>query len=169
MILHVRATSTLLPYWPYDGGAAFVGAMAATVVSCRVGAYLYRNSQPTLSAIYFFATALAELIAAAGLLRVLGVTAWDHQAPILMLIPIAHAVAAYLYRGKAWAAPVLWAGQAATGVMLLSSLVAAMDGSVAIVGRPTNLCWPGSSQRRPSTLLLPPFCTAGLAASTWRR
>jgi hypothetical protein len=143
VVLHVRATSTLMPYWPYDGGVAFVGAMAATVVSCRVGAYLYRRTQPTLSAIYFFATALAELIAAAGLLRVLGVTAWDHQAPILMLIPIAHALAAYVYRGKPWAGPVLWAGQAATGVMLLSSLVAAMDGSVVIVGRPTNLALAG--------------------------
>ena len=143
VILHVRATSTLLPYWPYDGGQAFVGAMAATVVSCRIGAYLYRRTQPTLSAIYFFATALAELIGVAGLLRVAGVTAWDHQAPILMIIPIAHAVSAYLYRGKPWNRPVLWAGQAATGVMLLSSLVAAMDGSVVIVGRPTNLALAG--------------------------
>jgi hypothetical protein len=139
VVLHVRATSALHATWLYDGGLAFVGAMAVTIVSCRVGAYLYRHTQPRLSAVYFFATALAELIGAAGLLRVLEVKAWEQQAPILMLIPIAHAVAAYLYRDKAWAGPVLWAGQAATGVMLLSSLAAALEGSVVIVGRPLNL------------------------------
>ena len=57
-----------------------------------------------------------------------------------MLIPIAHAVAAYLYRDKSWAGPVLWAGQAATGVMLVSSLATALEGfDTAIVGRPLNL------------------------------
>ena len=75
VVLHIRATSTLHSTWLYDGGWPFVGAMAVTVVSCRVGAYLYRHSQPRLSAIYFFATVAAELVGVAGLLRVLGNTA----------------------------------------------------------------------------------------------
>jgi hypothetical protein len=142
-VLHIRATSTFLTYWRYAGGWMFVAAMAVTVISCRVGAHLYRHAQPRISAIYFFATALAELVGAAGLLRVYELNSWEQQAPILMLIPIAHVTAAYLYRHKDWARPVLWAGEAATGVMLLSSLFAAMDGSVAIVGRPTNLALAG--------------------------
>jgi len=56
-------------------------------------AYLYRRTQPRFSAIYFFATTAAELVGAAGLLRVLGLLRWEEQALILMLIPIAHAVA----------------------------------------------------------------------------
>jgi hypothetical protein len=139
VILHVRATSTLLPNWHYAGGWPFVAAMAATVISCRVGAYLYRHTLPRLAAVYFFATALAELVGAAGLLRMFDLVRWQDQAPVLMLIPIAHAIAAYLYRNKEWAAPVLWAGQAATAVMLVSSLTAATRGFALVVGEPLNL------------------------------
>jgi hypothetical protein len=144
VVLHIRATSALHSTWLYDGGWSFVGAMAVTVISCRVGAYLYRHAQPRLSAIYFFATVAAELVGAAGLLRVLGLLRWEQQALILMLIPIAHAIAAYLYRDKEWAGPVLWAGQAATGVMLLSSLATALVGfDTVVVGQPLNLCLAG--------------------------
>src|SRR2546421_4521106 len=60
-------------------------------------------------------------------MRQLGLVRWDQQAPVLMLIPIAHAVAAALYRGRAWAGPVLAAGQAATGVMLAASIGASLE------------------------------------------
>lgn len=128
VVAHFRATNVWLPQWKYDTGWAFVAAMAVTVVSCRVSAHLVRNTSPTLTRIYFFATAAAEIVGAAALLRLAGLVRWEEQAWILMLIPIAHAIAASLYGDRPWAAPVLAAGQAATVVMLLSSVVAAMHG-----------------------------------------
>lgn len=121
-LLHARATPPLLPQWTYEGGWAFVGAMAIAAASCRVAAYLYRYAAPKLAGVYLFATAAAEVITAAGLLRQLGLTRWDQQAWALMLIPLAHSVAAYLYRGRPWAGPVLAAGHAVTAVMIASSV-----------------------------------------------
>jgi hypothetical protein len=140
VVLHVRATTTLLPHWPYVEGWAFVGAMALAAVSCRVGAHLFRTTAPKVAAAYFLATVAAELVGLAGLLRQVGLVRWEQQAWVLMLVPIAHVVAAHLYRGRAWAGPVLAAGHAATAVMLLSSLVAAAEGLDAFAaGRPLNL------------------------------
>jgi hypothetical protein len=109
-------------------GWAYVGAMLVTAVSCRVGAYLYRRTQPNLSTVYFFGTAAATLVGAAGLLAVLGLQTWAAQAPLLMLLPLAYLVAARLYAGRTPERPLVWVAQAATVVMLLSSLVAAVHG-----------------------------------------
>lgn len=122
VVLHARSTSLMLPQWHYAGGWGFVAAMALTAVSCRVGAHLSRQERPDLAAVYFFATAAAEMVGAAALLRQLGFVTWDQQAWLLMLIPLVHCVAAWFYRGRPWADPVLAAGQAATFVMLASSL-----------------------------------------------
>lgn len=133
VILHFRATNTFLSRWSYETSWAFVAAMAATIISCRFGAHIYRERAPRLSAIYFFATAAAEMIGAAAILRLLDLKLWQDQAWILMLIPIAHAVAAWLYRGRPWAAPVLAAGHAATIVMLASSLLATLKNRYVLV------------------------------------
>ena len=169
VVLHIRATSSLHSSWVYAGGWEFVGAMALTVVSCRVGAYLYRHTQPRLTAIYFFATALAELITAAGLLRVLGLLRWEQQALILMLIPIGYAVAAYLYRDTTWSGPVLWAAQAATAVMLLSGLAAAVQGFTAVVGQPLNLYLAAFFAEAAIYFLLTATLHRRAAAFTWPR
>jgi hypothetical protein len=121
-VLHARATPPLLQGWPYDGGWTFVAAMAIAAVSCRVAAYLYRYAAPKLAGVYLFATAAAEVITAAGLLRQFGLTRWDQQAWALMLIPLAHSVAAHLYRGRPWGRPVLAAGHAIVAVMIASSI-----------------------------------------------
>ncbi|HTU93092.1 MAG TPA: hypothetical protein VMF69_23630, partial [Gemmataceae bacterium] len=80
-----------LPTWNY------VGAMLLTAVSCRFGAYLHRNSQPRLAAIYFFATAAATLVAATSFLAALGLNTWQQHAPWLMLLPIVYLIAARMY------------------------------------------------------------------------
>lgn len=141
VVAHFRATNIWLPQWQYDTGWAFVAAMATVVVACRVSAHLFRESKPTWARIYFFSTAAAEIIGAAALLRLIGLVRWEEQAWILMLIPIAHAIAASLYRGRPWAAPVLAAGHAATVVMLLSSVAAAIHGlqDFLVRGEHTNL------------------------------
>jgi hypothetical protein len=120
----------------------YVGAMLLTAISCRAGAYFYRRSLAWVSAVYFFATAAATLVGAAGLLWVLGLTRWQDQAPLLMLIPIAYIVAARLYRGHTPENPLVWCAHAATAVMVVSSAVSTMlfkgfFGTVA--GDPLNL------------------------------
>ncbi len=134
VVLHARSTSLMLSQWRYDGGWAFVAAMALTAISCRIGAHLSRHERPHLAAVYFFATAAAEMVGAAALLRQLGFTTWSQQAWLLMLIPLAHCVAARMYRGHPWAGPVLAAGQAATFVMLASSLATTLRATFAATG-----------------------------------
>jgi hypothetical protein len=144
VLLHIRATNTLLTWWHYKSGWAYVGAMVLTAIACRVGAHLFRTAQPKLAATYFMATAAAELVGLAGLLRQVGLVGWEQQAWVLMLVPIAHAVAAYLYRGRAWAAPVVAAGHVAAAVLLVSSLsAAASDLNAFAVGQPLNLALAG--------------------------
>ena len=77
LVLHLRATyQSLHTAWPlpdgelYQVGWLYVVAMFLTAVSCRIGAHLYRHSIPWLSTTYFFGTAAATLVGAAGLLSV---------------------------------------------------------------------------------------------------
>jgi hypothetical protein len=139
VVLHARATSALGHAWPYPEGWGFVGAMLLTAAAARAGAFLYRHARPGLSAAYFFATGAATLVAAAGLLGLLGRHAWQEQAPWLMALPLAYLLAAKRYRGGTAALPLYWVGQAATAVMLLSSLGAAFQGFFLIRGEPLNL------------------------------
>jgi len=132
--------------WPYDPTWTYVGALAATAAVCRLSAHLYRLTLPWLSVIYLFATAAGTLIAAAGLLVMLGVLSWARQAPLLMLIPIAYLLAARAYRGTASERPVAWAAHAATAGMILASLLAALE-VLALYG-------PGQQ----ASLLLAVFC-----------
>jgi hypothetical protein len=107
----------------YELGWSYVGVMLLTAVSCRLGAFFYRQTAPRISATYFFGAAASTLVGAAGSLAVLGLKSWTAQAPLLMLLPMAYLLAAHLYRGRTPAAPLLVVAHAATVVMLLSSLV----------------------------------------------
>jgi hypothetical protein len=68
-----------------------------------------------------------------------------------MLIPLAHALAAYLYRGRSWATPVLLAGHAVVAVMLASSIFATLSSFTTFrsaimsvhAGQPLNLTLAG--------------------------
>lgn len=140
VLLHFRATSTLLADWRYQLGWSYVLAMLVTAISCRVGAFLYRHEHPSVSWIYFFGTAAATMVGAAGLLVVLWTASrWEQQAPVLMLIPILYILAARLYRGHTPEKPLVWVGHAATALMLVSSLGTAAQGFVLIQGQSLNL------------------------------
>ncbi len=72
--------------------------------------------------VYFFGTAAATLVALAALLVVTWPqSGWQHQAPMLMLVPIAYLVAARLYRGQTAEHPLVWVAHSATGLMLFIS------------------------------------------------
>jgi hypothetical protein len=180
LIVYVRALSLDLrsawhmaaPSWTY------VGAMLLTAVSCRVGAYLYRNSQPALAAVYLFATAAATLVGATALLAALGLDRWQAHAPWLMLLPIAYLVAARLSRGRPEAPALVWVGHAATLVMLLSSLASAVDGFTLVQRQPLNLvlalfyaeamafyALASAFQRHPWTVHL---CAASACGAVWQ-
>jgi hypothetical protein len=126
VLLHLRATCKPLNLaWPHPGGDLYaigwfyVGAMLLTAVSCQIGAYLYRRSIPWLSTTYFFGTATATLMGAAGMLSVLGLKTWDELAPILMVIPILYMLTSQIYRGHTQENPLVWAAQTATAVILV--------------------------------------------------
>jgi hypothetical protein len=140
VVLHFRATwLDLGPDFHYDLSWGYVGAMLLTAIACRAGAYLHRKSLPWVSATYFFGTAAATLVGAAGLLWMLGLQGWEAQAPLLMLIPIAYIVAARLYRGHTAEMPMLWCAHMATAVMLVSSINSAIKGFMPIEAATLNL------------------------------
>ena len=121
------------PAWSY------VGAMALTALSCRFGAYLYKNSQPRLAVVYFVATAAATLTGVTAFLAALGMDTWREHAPWLMLIPTLYLLAARLYRGKPEETALVWVSHTATAFMLLSSLASALEGFAPIQQQPLNL------------------------------
>jgi hypothetical protein len=141
IVLHVRATAQVVPAaWRYPLTWSYVGAMLLTAISCRVGAHVFRHEKPALSFTYFFGTAAATMVGAAGLLVVLtSATRWEGQAPLLMLIPLAYLVASRLYRGHTAERPMLWVAHAATLVMLMSSIGASVRGFGFIHGDSLNL------------------------------
>lgn len=128
VLLQFQATNSVLHHvWPFEIIWAHVGAMAVAALCCRAGAYFYRHTFPALSAIYFFLTAAATLVFAAGLVWMLGLQPWETQAPLLMLIPIAYLVASRLYRGHTPEEPLVWVAHASTVVMLVCSAWAALE------------------------------------------
>lgn len=121
--LHLRATNYVLhQQWPFAIGWPLVGAMLVTALASRVAAALYRKAYPTLSAVYFFATAAATLVFAAELAWKMGLEPWETQAPVLMLIPILYLIAARLYKGHTPEQPLIWCAHASTAVMLVCTL-----------------------------------------------
>jgi len=138
--LHLRATYV---GWPlpdgtqYEVGWWYVAAMLITAIACRIGAHLYRHTLPWLSATYIFGTAAATLVGVAGLLSLNGIKTWDRLGPVLMIIPILYAIAARLYRGRALENPLVWAGQAATAVMLVAVLAASAHLTPQLAFEPT--------------------------------
>lgn len=130
VLLHFRATNVFLHdviLWGFDLNWWHVIAMIVTALACRAGAFLHRDIKE-IAAIYFFATAAATLVAAAGLLWMLGLKPWEEEAPFVMLIPIAYLVASHLYKGRTEEKPLLWVAHASTAVMLICSLWAAIAG-----------------------------------------
>jgi hypothetical protein len=127
VLLHFQATNAVLKErWPFPITWQYVGAMVVTALACRAGAYFYRHTSPLLTRFYFFATAAATLVAAAGLAWLLDLKPWETQAPLLMIIPIIYLVAARLYRGHTPEEPLIWVAHTSTLVMLVCSLFAAL-------------------------------------------
>ena len=129
VVLHIRATSAAATSfdWTYETGGQFVAVMLITAVANRVNAYLCRHTDPKSSAVYLFVSAASLLVAAAGLLRVLGLTLWSEQAPWMMLIPIGYLIASWLWRRHSAERPLYWVAQTATIVILLNVFGATVE------------------------------------------
>ncbi len=134
IFLHAGSTSKLIPAtwisntllasgmsWP------FVVVMVLVAVSNRISAWLDRHTAPVQSAVYFFGSAAAAIVAAAGLLRAFGLEDWTVQAPWLMALPITYLVAGRLWRGHSPERPLTWVAQAATVVILIGVLAATIE------------------------------------------
>ena len=100
-----------------------------TAVSCRYGAFLARTHQPKLLTAYFLGAGAATMMAAVGFLAVLGLGEWQaEQAPLVMLLPLAYLLAARLYRGQPEERALQLVADAATFILLLSSMTSAFTG-----------------------------------------
>src|SRR5262245_58699912 len=65
VLLHLRATNAQMHQdWPYVIGWGYVAAMFVAAVACRIGAFVYRNSDSWTSSVYLFLTATASMIGA---------------------------------------------------------------------------------------------------------
>ena len=119
LILHLRAVNAdVHAAWPYSVTWAYVAAMAFTAICCRISAYLVERRLPSLASAYFAATAAVTLVAAAGLLSMLGLKSWPAQSPALMAIPILYLLASRLYADKPAQKPLMSVSHAATAVLL---------------------------------------------------
>ncbi len=129
VLLHLRATSGAVQSvgWSYPTDRVFVAVMLVVAAANRVSAWLLRYRDRRTSIVYFVLSAVALLIAVAGLLRMLGYTSWAQQAPWMMLIPIAYLVASRLWRGHTAEWPLYWVAQAATAIILLHVFGATMQ------------------------------------------
>src|SRR5262249_17957884 len=129
LAIHVRATSELALSMGFAypaTGWLFVVVMVLVAVSNRISAFLVRHEEPATSAVYFFFSAGALMVAAAGLLRQLGIVAGLAQAPLVMLIPIAYLIAARLWMGHTPERPLVWVAHAGTAIILLHVLFASL-------------------------------------------
>jgi hypothetical protein len=129
VVLHMRATSAAVRDlgFGYSVGNPFVAVMAVTAIANRASAFLTRRRASKASPVYFFLSAGALMVAAAGLLRQVGVVAWSEQAAWMMPIPIAYMIASRLWRGHTAERPLYWVAQGATAVILLHVFGATMD------------------------------------------
>ena len=131
VVLHFRASSVMAASadWAYDTGWGFVAAMLVVAVANRASAMLFRHTEPRVSTTYFFFSAAGLIVAAAGLLRSLGLTGWMDQSPLLMLIPMAYLIASRLWRGHSPERPLSRVAQTATAVILLAGVGAILGES----------------------------------------
>lgn len=129
LILHMRATSGFVQdvEWTYVTDGRFVAVMLIAAVCNRVNAYLCRRTDPKSSGAYFFLSAASLILAAAGLLRVLGVVQWSEQAPWMMLIAIVYLVASRLWRGHSAERPLYAIAQTATGLIVVYTFLSTLD------------------------------------------
>jgi len=135
-VVHIRANSLL---WspPVRIEWIFVVAMLAVALSNRISAYLFRNWSFQEGAIYLFFSAAGLMLAAAGLLPLIGVVEWYQQAPLLMLIPISYVAASRMWRGQSPERPLVWIAHTATGIVLFHVLLSSLH-SVGDVIRPVS-------------------------------
>lgn len=123
--LHLRATSVSAGelFTRYDSGWGFVGAMVCVAVCSRISAFLVRKGNADYLAGYFFLSAGAVILAAAGLLRQFEMRVWLEQAPLLLLIPIAYLIAARLWMGHAPERPLKMVAHVATWLIMFHGIL----------------------------------------------
>jgi hypothetical protein len=140
VLIHLRATSRIVESlgWQRETGWLFVVAMLVVAVTSRISAWVFGEKSPKTSATYLCFSAGGLVVAAAGMLRVIGFVFWYQQVPLLMLIPIGYLIASRLWRDRSPERPLGWVAHAATAVILFHvgiGVIASME-SLESVFRP---------------------------------
>lgn len=127
VLVYLRSTyEVFYAAWEHEMGWSYVLAMVMTAVSCRFGAYVQKGVSERTAMLYFFGAAASTVLAAIGLLAVLGVRTWDITAPIVMLVPIGYLVASRFHRPSV-ARPLSAAAHIATDTMVVAVIAAALQ------------------------------------------
>ncbi|MEX1042937.1 MAG: hypothetical protein WDZ51_20045 [Pirellulaceae bacterium] len=121
IVCYLRATFEIFPL--REVGWLYVGAMVATALACRLGAFVSRNERISAST-YFLGAAVATLLAVFGGLWTMEIRTWDVAAPILMIVPITYLLVSRWYQSDAKWSLVL-AGHVTTACLLAVILAAA--------------------------------------------
>jgi len=126
--LHFMATSLIVNELGlrYETGWDFVGVMIWSAACARVCSALFAKTHRFTSATFLFLSAAGVLAAGAGVLRMMGLVLWVHQAALLMLIPIGYIIAARVERGQAAEKPLGWVAHTGAAMILLASLLASL-------------------------------------------
>ena len=144
VVLHLRATSVMFhDIWHYETTWWFVASMALVVATTRFSAFLYRREKIGWSLAYFSLSGAALMIAAAGLMTMIGITIWTQQAPFLMLIPIIYMLASRAWRSHAPERPLAWVAQAATLVLLVPVIIEGLERFDTFTSGSTSNLWRG--------------------------
>jgi hypothetical protein len=128
LLLHFRATSKVAEMLglDYETSWEFLVVMLWSAICARVCAALFAKTHGTISAVFMFLSAAGVMAAFAGLLRMLGLIDWVHQAPLLMAIPIGYIIAYRVERGRAAELPLFWISHAGAGLILVASILASV-------------------------------------------
>ena len=128
LALHLRSTSVIASELnlAYQTGWNFVVVMFVVAVLNRINAFIYQERDKSFAATYLIFTAGSLILAAAALLRIVGLANWHEQLPWLMLLPIGYVVASGLWRGRSPEQPLRWTAHSMSVVLLAHAAVGAL-------------------------------------------
>ena len=119
LFIALSATSSLAIFSPMQPSWYLFLAVLLVGASCRTAATLLPSGHERLIVSQFFLWSTSLFIAAAVLLRILGIATWQTQAPILALVPVGLLSAARAWRGKRPEIPLRWSAHVGLAFIIL--------------------------------------------------
>ncbi|MEE8308419.1 MAG: hypothetical protein V3R81_14220 [Gammaproteobacteria bacterium] len=142
LFLALSATSSLTIFAPREASWYLVLAVLVVGASCRTAAALLPSRHERLIVSHFFLWSISLVIAAAVLLRTLGLVTWETQAPFLALVPVGLLSAARAWHGKQPEDPLRWSAHTGLAFIILFVVINSiqnLERLIPVTGQPHNL------------------------------